>query len=125
MIQRCTNKKNFDYKDYGGRGIKIHPRWMDFKNFIEDMRKRPGDNYQLERIFNDRGYEPGNVRWATSLENNQNTRRSVFLTFNGITATVSEWSRRTGIKASTLYVRKRRGWSALDILTTQTKKKRG
>lgn len=70
MIQRCTNKLNYAFARYGGRGIKVCDRWRSsFENFLNDVGKRP-EGYQLDRICNDGHYEPGNVRWASSKENN-------------------------------------------------------
>ena len=73
MKTRCLNPNNSGYKYYGGRGIKICERWMDFRNFYLDMGDKPKD-MQLDRINNNGNYEPNNCRWVTSAENNQNQR---------------------------------------------------
>ena len=64
MWQRCTNPQNHSWKYYGGRGISVAPEWMDFKVFIHNMGFRPSPRHSLDRIDNDRNYEPGNCRWA-------------------------------------------------------------
>lgn len=74
IIQRCTNEKDTSFKDYGGRGIKVCNEWLKFENFLADMGIRP-KGLQIDRINNEGNYEKGNCRWATSKENNNNTRR--------------------------------------------------
>lgn len=74
MRQRCLNPRNREYPDYGGRGITICDRWRDsFLNFYADVGDCP-EGCSLDRIDNARGYEPGNVRWATLTTQNRNTR---------------------------------------------------
>lgn len=75
MKTRCSNRKWKDYKNYGGRGIQVCPLWKDsFEAFLSEVGERPGKKYSLERIDNSKGYEPGNVRWATRVEQNRNRR---------------------------------------------------
>lgn len=74
MIQRCTNPRANQYKDYGGRGIKVCKRWRRFRHFIDDMHPRP-DGMTLDRIENDGDYEPGNCRWATRATQQRGRRR--------------------------------------------------
>jgi len=74
MISRCTRPSHISYKNYGGRGIKVCEQWMQFENFINDM-GCPIAKYDIDRIDNEKGYEPTNCRWATRAENTQNTRR--------------------------------------------------
>lgn len=73
MIARCTDTKHKQYKDYGGRGIKIHPSGLKFENFFSSVGKRP-EGKTLDRIDNDGNYEPGNCQWATRQEQNTNKR---------------------------------------------------
>jgi hypothetical protein len=75
MLQRCTNPESESYADYGGRGITVCERWLRFENFLADVGNRP-DGTTLDRIDNDRGYEPDNVRWATRAVQNANQRRN-------------------------------------------------
>jgi hypothetical protein len=74
MIHRCTNPKNINYANYGGRGIKVCERWITFLNFLADVSPRPAGK-SLDRINNDGDYEPGNVRWATPVEQRRNQQR--------------------------------------------------
>jgi hypothetical protein len=65
MNSRCRNPRAPDWKNYGGRGITVCERWRDYTAFISDMGPRPTAQHSIERVDNDRGYEPGNCIWAT------------------------------------------------------------
>lgn len=69
MRGRCRDPNNKDFRNYGGRGIGICERWMEFKNFLEDMGEKPAAGYVLSRKDHDKGYEPGNAVWQTPSEN--------------------------------------------------------
>jgi hypothetical protein len=72
--QRATNPSNRAYPEYGGRGIGMAVEWLnDFRSFLAHIGPRP-EGTSLDRIDNDRGYEPGNVRWATRGEQARNRR---------------------------------------------------
>lgn len=75
MRQRCYNKNYRAFKDYGGRGITVCHRWQSsFNNFLNDMGKKPSEEYSLDRINNDGNYEPSNCQWSTYLEQANNRR---------------------------------------------------
>lgn len=71
MLQRCTNPKDPNYRRYGGAGITVCARWLDFRCFYEDMGERPA-GLTLDRINNLVGYEPSNCRWASRLTQSRN-----------------------------------------------------
>lgn len=73
MKQRCLNPKATGYHNYGGRGIIICERWMEFENFLSDMGERP-EGMSLDRINNDGNYEPSNCKWSTPKEQFKNSR---------------------------------------------------
>ena len=113
MIQRCHNPNNKDYKNYGARGIEVCELWRDsFETFLLMVGPRPSIEYTIERINSNGNYEPGNVRWATRFEQNQNMRSNAKLTIDGKTQTVTEWARdpKCTVSHFTIYKRLHRGW---------------
>lgn len=117
MKQRCKNPAVRNYHRYGGRGITYCSRWESFDNFHMDMGAPPGKKYSLGRINNDGIYEPTNCRWETPTQQLLNTSQCVFLTFRGVTQTITEWGETTGIKRVTIGTRLKRGWSVEHALT--------
>lgn len=110
MIQRCHNPRNPSYRLYGARGITVCDRWRSsYEAFVSDVGPRPAGTC-LDRIDNAKGYEPGNVRWATMREQHQNRRDSTQLTYQEVTRSVTEWARAVGLHPSTLWARLRRQW---------------
>jgi hypothetical protein len=72
---RCFNVGCAAYRNYGGRGITMCDRWRDsYSAFLADVGRRPSDAHSIDRIDNDGHYEPGNVRWVTGSEQQQNRR---------------------------------------------------
>lgn len=109
MIQRCTNSKIKGFKNYGGRGINVFDEWLNFESFLKHIGPRPKGT-SLERINNELGYQPGNVKWATRSEQNNNTRRSRKLTYDGLTLNMMQWAKKSGVEYCTLKRRIYRGW---------------
>ena len=101
MIRRCANNTDRRFKSYGGRGISVDSSWLSFRSFVADMGIRPL-GMTLERIDNNGNYEPGNCKWATRLEQQQNTRQTRLLTFDGETLSLSAWARRFAMAPSDL-----------------------
>lgn len=110
MKRRCTNPHCSAYPRYGGRGITMCERWLhSFENFYADMGPRPSPRHSIDRIDNDLGYSPENCRWATSRDQGYNTRKTTFVTHNGKTLNLAEWSNETGISVKLLRSRCNQG----------------
>lgn len=77
LRDRCTNPQSTSYQNYGGRGIGICERWRVYENFLNDVGERPSREHTIDRIDNSRGYEPGNVRWATKSQQARNRRSTI------------------------------------------------
>jgi hypothetical protein len=117
MLERCRDPRNIGWKDYGGRGITVCDRWLTFENFLADMGERPLGR-SIDRLDHDGHYEPDNCRWATAEEQANNKRNSAFMELNGVTKTITEWSREHGISENAVRRRLSLGWS-LDRALTQ------
>ena len=102
MKQRCYNPRSRKFKNYGGRGISICPRWLESPElFIADMGLKP-DGLTIDRINNDGNYEPSNCRWATKEQQGNNTRQCVYLELNGERMTVEAWAHKLGRHPETI-----------------------
>jgi hypothetical protein len=103
ITNRCRQASHPSFKDYGGRGIDVHQGWLvDPASFVAEVGKRPSPLHEIDRIDNSKGYEPGNVRWATRAQNKRNTRRNVWVEHDGRRMTIADWSAETGIHHNTL-----------------------
>lgn len=109
MKSRCKNNNSKGYANYGGRGITISEEWEIFENFYKDMGDRPGKNYTLDRIDNNKGYCKENCRWATWEIQSTNKSTNRIYNHNGKSQTIKQWAEDFGIKPNTLLYRLRRG----------------
>jgi hypothetical protein len=127
MITRCSTRGTVNWKDYGGRGIRVCAKWRGkrgFENFLADMGERPA-GHTLDRKNVNGNYTPKNCRWATPRQQSNNTRRTRWLTMNGETLSISEWGLRTGISRYTISARIEVGWSVEQALTQPVDHRKG
>lgn len=108
------------FQFYGARGIDVCDEWKNsFIAFYEHIGPRPSKEYSVDRIDNSRGYEPGNVRWATRSMQIINQSRRKKITIDGESRALTEWARLRGIKPNTLLARiKKSGWDVERAVNT-------
>jgi hypothetical protein len=110
MKSRCCDPKHNAYKDYGGRGVTVCPRWLEsYPDFLADVGRAPSSKHTLGRKDNSGNYEIGNVRWETRIQQNRNTRRNHLITIEKRTLSVAEWALESGVNRETIYGRLKRG----------------
>lgn len=118
MIKRCCNPNVSNYADYGGRGILVCDEWRaSYEMFLGHVGRRPSSEYSIGRIDNDGNYEPGNVRWETREQQNNNSRHNVNLTLGGETMTAAQWERRMGLSKGLIVQRIRTGMTIERAIT--------
>ena len=122
MRQRCYNPNNHAFNNYGARGISVCSEWDDFNVFrswalktgYSEVAKR--GCCTLDRIDVNKSYSPDNCRWADMRAQSNNRRMTIFISANGQTHSISEWSNILGIKYQTLWRRYKSGWSSEKII---------
>ena len=128
MKQRCNNSNCKQYKNYGGRGIKVCDEWLDkengFINFYDwSMNNGYQDNLTIDRIDVNGNYEPSNCRWANMKQQSNNRRDNHNITYNNETHTIAEWSEILNINRYTLYYRiNKSNMSIEEALTKKVRK---
>ena len=130
MKERCENENNLEYKNYGGRGIKICEEWHDYAKFKEFMLSKgydptaPYGQCTIERINVNGNYEPSNCTVISAAMQAFNRTDNRKLTFQGKTQTVVEWSEEIGIPACTIYNRIHRGATDEEALSIPLRRTR-
>lgn len=103
---RCYNPNSTFYEHYGGRGIKMFEAWINnFESFIQHIGYRPTPFHSVERIKNDIGYFPGNLKWATKKEQASNKRTNRIIEYNGEKLILQQWADKFNTPVSTLHSR--------------------
>ena len=111
MHERCNREKHPHFKSYGGKGISVCDNWRNFETFKEwALSSGYEESLTIDRIDNNKGYEPDNCRWATQKEQARNKSNNHLVSFNGITKTISEWAEVFGVNKTTLRYRLEAGW---------------
>jgi len=125
---RCFNKNDHAYARYGASGISICKEWDGADGFerFRDWAMNNGysDNLTLDRIDNAKGYQPDNCRWVSMKAQERNRTNNRYLTANGETHIIAEWSDITGIKQSMISQRLYHGWTPEEALGLAERRKR-
>jgi hypothetical protein len=110
------------YKYYGGAGVAICPEWIsDFQTFLFHIGPRPTRKHSIDRIDNAKGYEPGNVRWATSIEQAANRKSTAMVEYQGVVQPLALLARSHGLPPQKVQQRVfRLGWSVEKALGLST-----
>jgi len=115
MKDRCNNPNNTEYKNYGGRGIKVCERWCDYSNFFADMGERPKGK-TLDRKDVNGNYEPSNCQWATNKEQGNNKRTNRLIEYNGEIQTITRLAEKYKVRRSNLYYRLSHGYTVEEAI---------
>lgn len=119
---RCASPKSPAWLRYGGRGITMAPEWLnDPAAFLAHVGPRPSTAHELDRLENNRGYVPGNVRWTTRPVNDRNRRSNRIIEHAGRAMPLVAWAAETGIPADSIAHRLRAGWPVDQALTKPVK----
>ncbi len=118
MVARCTDPRHSRYADYGGRGIKVCPRYMTFEGLESDLGYPPSDLFTLDRADNSLGYDEGNVIWATYVDQIRNRRNSRLYELGGEQRPLKEWSDLAQMPYGSVKRRVYAGWSLSEALGT-------
>lgn len=126
MLSRCHNEVDPKFKSYGGRGIFVCDRWRNsVEEFYADVGDRPFEGASLDRIDNNLGYSPTNVKWSTPTQQARNKTTTTVVTFQGKERKLIELCEESGIKYRTAKSRLALGWAVNDVFTVQVGVKRG
>lgn len=124
MKNRCNNPNARGWMSYGGRGIRVCKEWQDsYESFrawaLANEYDETGERGKctIDRIDVNGNYEPGNCRWITIQEQQNNRRSNRRITFNGETHNLKEWEKLTGIKRQNIWERLELGWPVERALT--------
>jgi len=137
MLARCQDDTNDDYVNYGARGIEVWAGWRDpisgmhaFVDYVANSLPRPdgmtlamvvatngAERLSIDRIDNDKGYEPGNLRWANPEQQSANQRRTAFVDVNGVRLPRTQAARRFGVDSRTASRRQNLGYSPFEAVT--------
>lgn len=110
MHDRCSNPNNRNFKNYGGRGIRVCQQWFDFNRFRTWSQTGYAAGLTIERKRVNGNYEPRNCKWIPRRDQLRNKRSTVYAVWNGVRKPIAQWAEELGFKKSVLYYRLKAGW---------------
>ena len=129
---RCDDPTNRQYGSYGGRGIKLSEEFhnpiafIDYMRSIGDVQEAYKFSMEIDRIDNDKGYERGNLRWATRRTQMNNTRNTIYVTFNNEKMCFGDFVKNhTTLSRSRAYTLYREGLTLYEIAAVKGRGPRG
>lgn len=121
---RCLRKYSNSYPNYGGRGITMYTPWINsYKTFLNDVGRAPTKKHSIDRIDNNGNYEPGNIRWATRIEQANNKRCSLKIMYKNELRSIRELSDASGFPYGLIFTRISSGWDVSKAITVPVRKK--
>lgn len=108
MVARCKQKNDRKFATYGAAGITVCDEWATFAGFLKDMGERPA-GHTLDRCDGSKGYSKDNCRWATPKEQANNMRSNVFLEYDGLRLTITQWAEKLQLSWGCIGARLSRG----------------
>lgn len=119
MLNRCYNPNVKEYPRYGGRGITVCDRWLQsYENFLADMGMSPSPKHSLDRIKVNGNYTPNNCRWATAIQQANNTRRTYMVDFKGNKIPLGLFCQEYQLPIELIRGRLNNGWSVERAMST-------
>lgn len=129
---RCDDPTNRQYGNYGGRGIKLPEEFhnpivfIDYMRSVGDVQEAYRHSMEVDRIDNDSGYERGNLRWATRRTQTNNTRNTIYVTFNNEKMCFGDFVKNhTTLSRSRAYALYREGLTLYEIAAVKGRGPRG
>lgn len=110
MLYRCRNPRSPAYKNYGGRGISVCPRWYSFEAFYADMAAGHWVGAEIDRIDPNGNYEPANCRWVSTKDNVRNKRNAVVVVYQGCERNLAQLCEELEVSRPHVLSRLKLGW---------------
>lgn len=119
MKQRCSNPKNKDYPNYGGKGVSVCSEWLRSFVFFQKWALESGysKGLSIDRTNNNGNYCPENCRWVDWFVQANNRSNNHYIEVQGKKTTIAQLSRKTGMSYSTVRTRVNLGWSMERIIS--------